>query len=192
MTRLYGAGSGALTSPPVITLASRCAQGGAISRTGVGAAASGASPWSDAANSLMAFPFVIEAETTFYKGMWVNGASVGGNSEVGLWDENFNKITTTGSVGGSGASVPQAAALASTVTMPPGLYYAGMAHSATTTGQVFRWSVATIGIALWMSMGCWKQAGITLGSLGATATPADLTNVAFPIFGLITRTVFDV
>ncbi len=179
-----------LASPPIITLASRCSAGGAISRLGLGAAASGASPWSDAANCLLAFPFVIESPTTFYKGMWVNGGSVGGNSEVGLWDASFNKIVTTGSIAGSGASVPQSTALSSTVTMPPGLYYAGMAHDATTTGQLIRWSVATIGIALFQGLGCWRQSGITLGSLGATATPGDLTNVAFPVFGLITRTVF--
>ena len=182
-----------LPSPPTITPASRLAIGHAMVRISNSSAASGASPWSDAANSLLAFPFVLEApRTTFYKGFWLNGSSAGGNSEVGIWDADYNKITTTGSVLGSGNSVPQAAALAATVTLPPGLYYAGMAHSATTTNQVFRWSFATLGTAMWMGCGMWKQAGITLGSLAATATPGDLTNVAFPVFGLITRSVFDV
>lgn len=189
MSRPIGAGFGALQSPPVITLASRCAW--ARGAFAAGSAASGISPWSDAANSILAFPFVIECQTTFYKGFWVNGSAAGGNSEVGIWDDAFNKIVTTGSIVGTGNSVPQAADITDT-TLPPGLYYAGMAHNATTTNQLFRWSVATIGIALWMSIGCWKQGGITLGSLGATATPADLSNVAFPVFGLITRSVFDV
>ncbi len=181
-----------LASAPVITLASRHAMGGNVRYAAAGAPASGVSPWSDAANCLLAFPFTIEAPTTFYKGFWVNGSSAGGNSEVGIWDVNYNKITTTGSQAESGNSVPQAFALAATIILPPGRYYAGMAHSATTTNQVFRWSVATTGISLWQAMGCWRQSGITLGSLAATATPGDMSNIAFPLFGLITRTFFDV
>jgi hypothetical protein len=181
---------GNLASPPTITPACRLSLGGAIARTGAGAAASGASPWSDAANCLLACPFVLETKTTFYKGFWVNGTAAGGNTEVGIWDSAYNKITTTGSVAGSGNSVPQVAALAATTTVPPGNYYMGIAHSATTTGQLYRWAAALS--AYWQALGCWKQASITLGSLAATATPGDMTNVAFPIFGLITRSVFDV
>ncbi len=182
-----------MLSPPTITLSSRCATGGRLSRTGAAAAASGISPWSDAANSLLAFPFVIETPTKFYKGFWVNGATPGGNTEVGIWDEGYAKIVTTGSVLGSGASIPQAAAFAAAAqpTLAPGLYYAGIAHDAITTTQLFRWSIATTGAAIWQSLGCWRQAAITLGTLAATATPGDMTNVAFPLFGLITRSAFD-
>jgi hypothetical protein len=181
-------------SPPTITIASRLSLGAGVA-TAVGntAAASGASPWSDAANALLAFPFVLEAPTTFYKGFWGNGASVGGNSEVALYDEAFALIATTGSVLGSGASLPQAAAFTGSATprMPPGLYYGAMAHNATTTGQIWRWASGTVA-AVWQSLGCWRQAAVTLGSLPATATPGDITNVAFPLFGFITRSVFDV
>lgn len=159
----------------------------------VSSVGTGASPWSDAANALLAFPFVLERDTTFYKGFWVNGSAAGGNSEVGIWDESYNKLVTTGSVVGSGNSVPQAAAFAAGATprLPPGRYYAGMAHSATTTGQLFRWS-NTGANALYQAFGCWRQAGITLGSLAATATPGAMTNIGFPLFGLISRSVFDV
>jgi hypothetical protein len=154
--------------------------------------ASGASPWSDAANCLLAFPFVLESQTTFYKGFWVNGSAAGGNTEVGIWDDAFNKLVTTGSVAGASNSVPQAAAFASsaTPTLSPGRYYAGIAHSATTTNQLFRWSAGTAG-NYWQALGCWRQSGITLGSLAATATPGDMTNAGFPLFGLITRSGFD-
>ncbi len=182
-----------MPSPPVITAVSRGALGGSmIVRMGGTTPATGTSPWSDAANSLLAFPFVIEVDTTFYKGFWVNGSAAGGNSEVGIWDAAYNKIVTTGSVAGSGNSVPQAAAFASSATpkLQPGLYYAGMAHSATTTNQLARMSCGSSGLL--QAAGCWKQAGITLGSLAATATPGDMTNAVFPFFGLITRTVFDV
>jgi len=183
-----------LPSPPIITIASRLSVGGAFARIGAGVAATGASPWSVTANSILAFPFVLETQTICYKGVWVNGGTVGSNYEVGIWDNaaSPNKIITTGSVAAAGsANVPQAAAFTSTVTLPPGQYYAGIAHNATTTAHISRWSLATTGAAFWQSFGCWLQAGITLGSLAATATPADMTNVAFPLFGIITRTVFD-
>lgn len=183
-----------LPTPPVITLASRCSIGGSIRTVGAAAPSSGASPWSDAANCLLAFPFVLEAHsTTFYKGFWVNGSSVSNNSEVGIWDESYNKIVTTGSIGNSGGNVPQSNAFASsaTPTLPPGLYYAGMASNTTTTNRYFRWSSGTSG-NWWQAMGCWRQSGITLGSLAATATPGDMSNLAFPLFGLITRSSYDV
>lgn len=178
--------------PPLISLVSRCSAGGAMMRFGIGAVASGASPWSDAANCLLAFPFVVESPTLVNKFFWTNGASVGGNSEIVLYDAAFAKVgTSTGSVAGSGAGVPQSTApTGGAFTIPPGLYYAAMAHDATTTGQLVRWSAGTAG-NFWQAMGCWRQASITLGSLPATATPGDMTNVGFPLFGIITRTVFD-
>jgi hypothetical protein len=150
----------------------------------------GASPWSDAANTLLAFPFVIEAQTTFYKGFAVTGTSPGSNFEVGILDENYNKIVSSGTIsGGAVASVPVMADFTDT-TLPAGLYYAGMSCDATTTGRWFRCSLTNA--ADFQSFGCWKQAAAGPGSFPTTATPADLTNVAFPLFGLITRSVFDV
>lgn len=178
-----------LDSPPLITLSCRLSLGSNSGRQ-LGTPASGVSPWSDAANKLLAFPFVLERQTTIYKAFWLNGSAAGGNSEAGIWDSAYNKIVTTGSIAGSGNSAPQAADLTDT-TLDPGLYYAGMAHNATTTNQLTRWSLATLGIGVLMAMGCWTQTGITLGSLASTATPGDMTNVAFPVFGLITRSNFD-
>lgn len=182
----------AMPSPPVISPSCRLANrlGGA----GFASPASGASPWSDAANCLLGFPFVLEAQTTFYKGFWCNGSAAGGNYEVGIWAADFTKLVTTGSVAAGSSNVPASAAFASsaTPTLPPGLYYAGIAHDATTTNQIMRYNLATTGAAFLQAYGCWRQSGITLGSLAATATPGDMTNVAFPFFGLITRSVFDV
>lgn len=194
-------GTRALASPPIITPVSRCALGGGISRLGFGAAGTGVSPWSDAANTVLGFPFIVEAPTTIYKGFWVNGSSVGNNSEVcvlaprlGVAGSNtMDILATTGSVGNSGASVPQAAAFSGgAITLSPGIYYAGLGANATTTNRYFRWSVATTGAGFWMTFGCWKSNAITLGSLGSTLTQNTLTNVAFPLFGLITRSAYDV
>ncbi len=191
MSRLIGRRN--LQSPPTITPASRCAMGGAISRFGVAAAASGVSPWSDAANTVLAFPFVLESDTTFYKGFWLNGSgTIGGTRDIAIYDENYSLIVGTGAAtGATGTNVPQSVAFTATTTLAPGRYYAGMGCSVTTTNNQFRWSVATVGTGLWMSAGCWKYADANPIS-DATATPADLTNVAFPVFGLITRSAFDV
>lgn len=181
-----------LPSPPVITIASRLSVGLGLARFGVTLPASGASPWSGAANVLLAFPFVLEVPTTIYKGFALAGASPGSNFEVGITDDAYNKIVSSGSIsGGAVASVPVMADLTDT-TLPPGLYYAGMSCDATTTGRWFQWTVATIGNALYQSLGCWQQAAAGPGSFPTTATPADITNVAWPVFGLITRSVFDV
>jgi hypothetical protein len=181
-----------LPSPPNIWVGGRLSIGGTAGRSSANPG-TGVSPWSDAANCLLGVPFQLEAaRTTFYKGWWLNGSSAGTTAaEVGIWDEAYNKITTTGSVVGSGNDIPQSSALATTVTLGPGRYYMGMAANQTTTNRWSRFSVATVGVALWQGLGCWKQAAITLGSLAATATPADITNVALPAFGLLTRTVFD-
>lgn len=181
-----------LASPPVITAASRLALGGSLhgvvaNRTG---AASGASPWSDAADTVLAFPFVLESDTSFYKVFWVNGSgTLGGTRDVAIYDDAFSFIVGTGAAtAASGVSVPQVVALTATTKLPPGLYYAGMGCSVTTTGNQLRW---VAGLAsLWQAAGCWKFADAN--PINLNATPADMTNVAFPLFGLITRSGFDV
>lgn len=182
----------ALPSPPIITLASRCALGGSLSRITNAAPATGVSPWSDAAGTVLAFPFVLESDTTFYKVFWVNGAgTLGGTRDVAIYGDDFKFVVGTGAATAAATiNVPQIVALTATTTLPPGLYYAGMGCSVTTTGNVVRWSAATIGIAAFMGVGCWKFADAN--PINLDATPADLTNVAFPLFGLITRSVFDV
>ena len=175
-------------SPPVIL---PCSRVGTYARALFSSSpGSGVSPWSAGANDLLAFPFVLEATTTIYKGFACTGSAAGSNFEVGILDADYNKIVSSGSVsGGAVASVPVMADFTD-VTLPPGLYYAGMSCDATTTNRWTRWSASITG--LFQSAGFWKQASAGPGSFPTTATPADLTNVAFPLFGLITRSVFDV
>lgn len=191
MSRFYG-----LAPPPppmVISPASRCAIGSAL-RQGGFSYGTGVSPWSDAADFIICYPFTLDAPTTAYKVFWCNGSAAGGNSDVAVYDENFNFIVGTGaSTAGSGSNVPQIVALSATVILPPGRYYAGMSHSATTTNQIYRATLTTFGTAFLMAAGCFKSnATDTPAIANATITPADLTNVALPMFGLICRSVFDV
>lgn len=187
------AGLTARPSPMVITAGSFNAIGPSMSRVlSGGVPASGVSPWSDAANSMLAFPFWLAAPTTIYKVFWVNGSAAGGNSSIGIYDaESLAKLVECASTAGSGNSVPQAVDVTDT-TIGPGMYYAAMAHDATTTNQLFRWSTGASAGAHFQALGWFKHASVTLGNLPATATPADLTNIAVPLFGVITRSVFDV
>lgn len=180
-----------LPSPPIICASSRCSLGPSMKFWNYGAPAS--SVGTVTANQMHAIPFVIEAPTTFYKGFWVNGSSVGNNSEVGIYDASYNKIVTTGSVANSGASTAQAAALSATTRLSPGLYYMVHASDATASNRYFKWSIGSGGAAAGNALGMWSQGSITLGSLPATATPADYIpgNSAIFTFGLITRSVFD-
>lgn len=144
-----------------------------------------------AANEVHAFPFLLTAPmTTIYKGFWVNGTSAGSNSSMAIYDADFRKIVETASTGGTGASQPQIVTMSA--KLPPGLYYAALAHSSATNSRFFAWTLGTLGDDFYKMAGCWKQASITVGSLPATATPAAITSVSFPAFGLITRTSFDV
>jgi hypothetical protein len=177
-------------SPPTITPVSRIAIGTQIAAAFNGPG-SGTSPWSDAANALLAFPFVLEATTTIYKGFACTGTSAGSNFEVGILNDAFGKIVSSGTTAaGAVANVAVVADLTDT-TLPPGLYYAAMSCDATTTNRWVRFNNTT-GNTLWQSFGCWRQAAAGPGSFPSTATPADMTNASFPLFGLITRSVFDV
>lgn len=177
-------------SPPAITWACRLAFPSNVGRLSNVSPASGTSPWSGAANVLIAFPFVLEAPTTIYKGFAVTGSAPGNNFEIGITDSAYNKIVSSGSVsGGAVALVPVMADLTDT-TLPPGLYYAAMSCDATTTNRWYRIASQTYE---WQALGCWQQAAAGPGSFPSpTCTPADITNVALPVFGLIARSAFDV
>jgi hypothetical protein len=183
-----------LPTAPTITLASRHAGGGGgnmIRLVSPGAPASGVSPWSAAANDLLAFSFTLTAPiTNVNKVFWINGSAAGGNTSIGIYDADYVLLAQTASTAGSGNSLPQVVSLP--LRLGPGLYYCAIAHNATTTNQFQRWSLATTGTAFWKMMGCWRQASVTVGALPATATPTAITNIAFPVFGTINRTGYDV
>lgn len=178
-----------MPTPAVITIASRVSVGAGLRASGLATPASGASPY--AALDLLAFPILLTAPTYIYKAFWVNGATVGGNTSVGIYDADYRLITQTASTLNSGtASLPQAVTLVT--KLPVGLYYVAMAHDSATTAHYFRWSLATLGIGFLKMLGCWRQASVTLATLPNPAVPVVVNNIAFPVYGLITRSGFDV
>lgn len=181
-------GAQALLTAPVISPASRHSMTAGMSLVALSTVGSGTNPFS--ANEMLAFPFVLNADTSVNKVFWLNGSAASSNCSVAIYNADFVLLGQTASTAQSGASVPQSVSLA--CKLSPGLYYAALAHDSATTNRLFRWSQATTGVGVWKMAGCWRQASITLGSLPSTATPVAYTSVGFPVFGLITRTVFDV
>lgn len=186
MSRNYGLRP--LPSPPLITFMSRLSAGAAMSRISA-SPASGASPWSGGADKVLAFPFTLEVSTTFYKVFWVNGSAAGGTADVAIFDDAYKFIVGTGAATTcTGNSVPQAVALTATTTLPPGLYYCGMTKNDTTTNRVMRWTITT-GQCSYMAHGGWLSTDA--GPINLDATPDDLVASGFPLFGLITRSAYD-
>lgn len=83
------------------------------------------------ANTATYIPIIVGATTTVYRLAWINGATVNGNADAGLYDRNGNRLVSVGGVAQTGASVPQVSDIADTV-LTPGLYYMGMASDSAT------------------------------------------------------------
>lgn len=89
-----------------------------------------------AANVTVAFALFIPNTVTFVKAWVVNGATVNGNLDIGLYDESWNLMVSTGSFVQAGASVIQEQDITD-ITVGPGFYYLAMAlTSATATFQL--------------------------------------------------------
>lgn len=81
------------------------------------------------------FPLVLNDIVTFSKGGWLNGATVSGNVDIGVYDKALNKLVTAGSTAQSGTSTFQSVSVTST-TLNPDLYWLAFAcDNATGTFQ---------------------------------------------------------
>jgi hypothetical protein len=87
------------------------------------------------ANVAMYIPVLVPDTATVYKLAWLNGATVAGNVDVGVYDFKGSRLVSSGSTAQSGVSAIQVADIADTV-IRPGLYYLALAtDSATATFQ---------------------------------------------------------
>lgn len=105
---------------------------------------------------------------------WINGATLGGSVDVGIFSAAGTRILSTGAVAQSGASVPQAVTLGTPVTLPPGAYYWALAAN-TTTGTLARWAIPAVAGRL---MGLLQQASATLP---AAMSPAVYAQTYMPL-----------
>jgi len=106
-----------------------------------------------------------------------NGTAASGNFDVGIYDENWNRVASLGSTAQSGTSVAQLATVSWTLTK--GRWYLGLAFDNTTA------TVAAIGsfaVGSLAALGCAQMASAF--PLPATVTPARCAQTILPIFGV--------
>jgi hypothetical protein len=84
------------------------------------------------ANRALYFPVTLAEPYVLRRFWWVNGATVNGNVDVGLYTASGLRIASCGSTAMSGASALQSVVLGSPVHLPPGSYYLAWAPSSGT------------------------------------------------------------
>lgn len=99
----------------------------------------GTTAW-PSANAAIYIPFVIGASTTIVKFFWLNGATVSGNIDVGIYDSQGNRLVSSGSTVQTTINVIQSVDTTD-LTLQPGLYYMAMAMD--NTSGVIRASAGT-------------------------------------------------
>lgn len=82
------------------------------------------------ANVCLYIPFEILSIVTAYKLGWQNGNAVAGNCDVGIYDENLNKLVSTGSTPQVGSLSSQYFDIVDTVLVP-GTYFIGFVANST-------------------------------------------------------------
>ena len=150
----------------------------------------GAAPASTAfpaANLALYIPFYVCAPGLAQGVFWQNGAAVAGNVEVALYDEDGNKIATSGVVAASGTSVPQSVAFASPVLLTTGRYYLAV-WASSGTQQFLAWGTSAAATNVNRMFGIVEQTALASG-LPASWTPATSARSYLPIAGVQFSTV---
>jgi hypothetical protein len=125
-----------LPMPQVISTGSRTAHG--IVLAGI-SAPTPISTVIGAVASLLS-PLVVTEPILLVKAFVMNGATVGGNFDIGIYDRNLNKIMSTGSVAQVGANVIQEVDMTD-FWLGVGQYHLGFALDSATAAY-FAWSTS--------------------------------------------------
>lgn len=128
-------------------------------------------------------PFTLQKTITVVKGFWYNGATLGSNVDVGIYNNSASKLCSTGSVAQAGTNALQEAVLTGTLTLTPGRYYLALSLSVS-TGTIFS---AVPNVNLLKSLGAFQAASSF--PLPATATPAVVSAAILPYFGVSLRSL---
>lgn len=167
-------------SLPTITTMSECSLGGVwLPLSGSGAIGINTS---SAVNLIRAMPFHIGQTIIVQKMFMLNGATVAGNLDIGVFSIDGTKLASTGSFAQAGTNALQAVALPTPLTLYSGQYYMAFASdnaSATFQGT----SVSAIAGTYTVMAGV---ANATNFPLPANLTLSANGGVAAAIFGLST------
>jgi hypothetical protein len=172
---IYRAASFQRPSLQVINVVSDEAIGSAAFRA-LAVTAPVSSTW--VANLAVFVPFGVCQPFTVTEVWWYNGATAGGNIDIGLYDTAGNRLASLGSTAQGTAANVVTSTTFTDYTLAPGDYYMAFAASAT-TGAIFAWA-PTANIAAGFGIG---QMATAL-ALPNPATIVPLTNALIPDFGL--------
>lgn len=137
-----------------------------------------------AANRAMAWPFWLPTAVTYTHAWIQNGATVAGNLEIGVYNLDLTKHTTTGSFAQAGTSTLQVQA--TTFTLAAGSYFLWVSAS-DATATVIRDTLSSAPMA--NCVGMFQQDAVGPGSAPSTATPATVVSNIVYVCGLSVRTL---
>lgn len=136
------------------------------------------------ANQAYFFPFEIHEQVTAVKMFVMIGATAGVNVDVGIYDEAFNRLVSSGATAMGSINTLQIFDITDTV-LPPGQYYMAISNSGT-TGTVFLRSAADE-----IAQSCFPCLEMASAhALPATATPVKST-AGTPITAIVMGINFD-
>lgn len=96
-----------------------------------------------AVNTALFVPFVVHRSFVAVKMAVANGAAVAGNIDLGIYDDQQNRIVSVGSTAQAGVSAVQSVDITDT-TLLPGVYFMAL-NSDNATGQFYRWATGSPG-----------------------------------------------
>lgn len=169
--------------PPIISPYIEQACGGILSRDFLASASFGpptSATWT--ANQMNGYPVVVTRGITIRKLYSANGATASGNIDVGVYDESYNKVISSGSTAQAGAGALQEFDVADT-PISAGLYYVVFALD-NATGTVYR--SESISTPFHNLLGGIRQSSAFAlpATLAPTAVPSSV-----PFIGFSTRTL---
>lgn len=140
-------------------------------------------------NLAVGYPFRAVVPLTIKQFWWVNGSTLSGNIDMGVYDIDGNLITSiwfqngNAAVAQAGSSAFQGFTLATPWTFGPGIFYVMFAASSST--GVF-WRLAPLGgVSVQRMLGMVQQ--VSALPLPTTATFASITNAVCPMAGFATE-----
>lgn len=148
-----------------------------------------AGAWASA-NDPLALPFCVQDDGLLVDRLgWINGGSPGGNVDVGVYDSSWNRLVSTGSTAGSGATAWQWVNVTDTY-LRGGRYYLVCSRDNTTASRLTYYNHVASATLL-------ALCGLQSSSTDAFPLPDPLTNMGTvatftraPVLGIAARAPF--
>lgn len=133
------------------------------------------------ANLALYFPIEIPETVSITKLWWQNGTTATGNVDCGIYDEEQNRLVSTGSTAQTGTSVVQSVDITD-VTLVAGLYYFALAAS---SGSSTFWVVGSSALATSYGWSVYRQTSAFALPNPATFATTKVTASIIPKFGAL-------